>query len=124
MWGAHRESARQQRDFELVTQHDVEVVGHLVGGDAICSRLHHIDAAIEGFAVEPFHRLGKERLQLRKDVMPEGAGAADMVLPQPRLAFVQSHAWRIAEQRVAVIGIEALIVKTVTALVHGGEHGG
>ena len=45
-----------------------------------------------------------------------------MVFPQARLGFLQSHAGGFGEQRVAIIGIEALIVEAVSALMQGSQH--
>ena len=119
---ANAERSGDQRDFELVSEHDVQMIGDLVGRDPDHAGPHDIDVAVEALGIEPPHRVGEQFLQAREHIVPERAAAADMVLPQPRLGFLQSHARGFGEQRVAIVGIEALIVEAVAALVQRRQH--
>src|SRR5262249_18403960 len=77
--------------------------------------------AMERFRVESFRGIGEVRADRREQMAPEGEAPPDMILPQPRLGFVQSHARRIAQNPVAVFGREALVVEAVAALVQCRE---
>src|SRR5207248_3031591 len=65
---------------------------------------------------------GRERLpQPREEVLPERPAAADLVLPQPRLRFVDAERARIAERRAEVLGRQVLLVQGVAGLVEHAE---
>src|SRR5690349_14159545 len=100
------------------------MIGDLVRRDAILAGSDDVHRAVHRPGVKPADRIRELLLQLRKCEFPECATAADMVFPETRLAFVHSHAGRVAEERITVGGIEALIVEPVSPLVKGRENAG
>ena len=62
---ADRQLAFQQRQFEVEAQHDVQVVGHLVGLDANQRALDLVDRAVERDPANLAELLGEVRLQPR-----------------------------------------------------------
>ena len=51
-------------------------------------------------------------------VLPENFAAADMILPEARLGFMDAVRNRLAQRRAVVLRRQSLIVKPVAGLVH------
>ena len=115
--------ALQYQVFDLEAQHDVEVVGYLVGFDADEGGLDAVDGLIEGFDANPFQLSGKDLLETGQPEGPEAATAADDVLPHPGLRFVHAQRGAVAQDGAVVGAIIALVVHAVTRFVNGGKEG-
>jgi len=75
-------------DFEIKAQHDVQVVGCLVGFDTNERRLNFVDCPVELFHLNAAELLGEALLQLRVVGLPEGPAAPYEIFPQPRLRLM------------------------------------
>src|SRR5262249_4397142 len=116
--------AGDQGNLQLEPNEDVQVVGDLVGADAVGARRDMIDGAVEVLGVNVVQRLVKDLASARKKVPPERAGAADRVLPQPRLRLVNTQRHRLAHWGAIVLGEQALVVQGVANLVQDAEEPG
>ena len=84
-------SPDEQRQFQLEPQGDVQVVRRLVRLDADERRPHVVDREVERVERHVGERRWERLLQAREEVLPERPAAADLVLPQPRLRFVDAE---------------------------------
>ena len=73
---------------------------------------------------ESLRKVGKEFRGARQPLLPEGAGAADMVFPEARLRFVNAERDRGAGRQAVVVFGQALVVEPVAGLVHDAEERG
>ncbi len=103
----------------------MHVVGGLVRIDADEGRLDLVDGFVESLEAHAVELGGKEFLELRVEVLPEGEGSPDQVLPHARLRLVDGQR-RAAEQRGSVeLLLGTQFIQGVTRLMHGAEqHGG
>ena len=111
----------QKRQLQLEAQHDVEVVGHLVGLDPHQRGLDAVDGPMEVVQAEAGQLLGEGGHQAGIVVDPEGSTSADQVLPEPRLALVDPHRAAPLQGAVQEALGAALLVQRVPGLVQGSE---
>ena len=116
-----RERALDQRQLQLEAQHDVEVVGRLVGVDADQAALDGVDAAIEVVHRRARGQAGQVRGQPRQRPGAERAAAADEVLPQAALGLVHAERDRAAERAARQPVRDAGLVEPVPELVQRAE---
>ena len=110
--------------LELEAQDDVQVVGRLVGLDADQRRAHLVDRPVERFFVHGAERLREGVPQLGIEAVPEGPPAADEVLPQAALRFVETERHAAGQRRALERRAGSVLVEAVAALVHRGEQTG
>ena len=116
-----REPAFQHGQLQVEPHHDVQIVGHLVGVGADQRPLDLVDGAVEGLQRHALELAGEGIAQLRIEMLPEAAAAADHVLPKPRLALVHAGGGARAQRRAIQIGADALLVERMARLVQGRE---
>src|SRR6266511_2358847 len=102
---------------------DVHVVGDLVRVDADQGRLHLVDGAVERLLVDR-RELGEVLLQPWVEVAPEGAAAADQVLPGAALRLVDAERDAAPERLPRQLRGHPPLVDAVAELVHRREDGG
>ena len=115
--------ALQHLQLKVKAQHDVQVVGHLVGFGADEGALHLVDGPVEGVEGDAAQLLGKGSLEARIVEPPEGEAAAHEVLPQARRALVHPGRGAFRQEGALQGGIDALLVEGVASLVEGAEKG-
>ncbi len=118
---AHGQTAFEHGQLEVEADHDVEVVGHLVGVGADERALDLVDRPVELLEGHRAELLGEGCLEQRVVVPPEGARAADQVLPQARLALVDARGGAAGQDGAVVGRVDALLVHGVPRLVQGAE---
>ena len=109
--------ARQQGALQLEADEDVQVVRHLVGLHADERRLDGVDGEMKRVDLHPAERFAKDLPGTREEVTPEPATAADGVLPQPRLRFVQPQRRDLTHGGTVIRGIQPLLVQTMASFV-------
>src|SRR5262249_60780538 len=102
--------AFQHLDLERKAEHDVEIVGDLVGVSADERALDLVDGAIESVERHIAELFGELVLQRRIVVFPEWTAARDHVLPEPRLALMHARRHAMAERRAIERLAHALLV--------------
>ncbi len=115
------EAAGDHLLLQLEAEDDVEVVRRLVRVDADEGRLYAIDAAVEALRVDAVHLRGERLLDERVVVLPEGAAAADEVLPHAALRLVEAERGAAGERRAREGAVAAVLVDAVAELVHRRE---
>ncbi len=105
-----RQAVFGQGDLEVEAQHDVQVVGRLVGLDPDQRRFDLVDGAVEGGQIDVGQLFGIEALQAGVEALPERQAAADEVLPESRLRFVNGERRATQERRAVQLGGRALLV--------------
>ena len=78
----HLELALEHLVFELEAEQHVHVVSDLVGFDSDQRRVGPVDRAVEGLLVHVVQRFVEDGLEAWIEIAPEGAAAADQVLPE------------------------------------------
>jgi len=99
----------------------VEVVGQLVGLGADERGFHPVHGPVEGLQGNGPQAVGKDFLQFRVEVLPEGQAPGDQVLPCAGLGLVHSRAGSLRQEGPLQGGIHPLLVQGVPRLVGGGE---
>ena len=90
------QAAFHQGNFKLQPQHDMQVVGGLIGFDPDQRGLDAVDGAVEIQQSDMAELIGEVGLQARVKEFPEGQRAPDQVFPHARLAFMHGHGCAIA----------------------------
>ncbi len=116
--------SRQKAALDVKPEEDVQVVSGLVRLDANQARLDRIDRPIELVHVHAAKRRREGRLELCKARLPEWARAADDILPEAGLRFVNAQRAGLTRWVAEFPGVEPLLVDAVSRLVHGAEEGG
>ena len=101
----------------------MQVVGHLVRLDPDEPGRDDVDGAVHLVEIEAANGIAEVRLQPGMAPRPECAGAADLVLPETALAFVDAKRHRAPHRRSDVLRAEPLLVHAVARLVHGRAEG-
>jgi hypothetical protein len=98
------EAAVHQALLQFEAQHDVQVVGDLVGVDADGADCDRVDGQIERIAFDSVEPVGEELAVAWFPVAPEGPATGDLVLPDAALRLVGGHACSLAERGADVLG--------------------
>src|SRR5579862_1851744 len=99
----------------------MQIIGDLVGLNAVARRLDVIDGQVEiphGYLAQ---RLGKGLSSTWEEVFPERQASAHHIFPQARLRFVQPQRNDRAQGSPLVGGVEALLIEAMAGLVQKGE---
>ena len=116
---AHRQIARDQRLFQIKPQQDVQIVLHLVGlgpdvavGDAV----HAGEEIVLGRDADVAEGV------LHPAIQPagEGAAAAQLILVDAALAFVDAHRHALPQRRQQIGAVDILLVAGMADLVDRG----
>ncbi len=86
----HLQLALDHGDLQLHAQHDMQVIGGFIGFHPDQRGLDLVDALVECLQRDVAELGGEEFLQAGVEVLPEGIGAPDQVLPHARLGFVDA----------------------------------
>jgi hypothetical protein len=110
--------------FDLETQHDVEIIGQLVGFHADERRLHTVDRSVKSIDIHGAQLILEGLLQYRIEEAPKGAGAPDAIFPQAGLALVNAERDRVAQRRAVISLVEPLVVESMSAFMDAAEKAG
>ncbi len=99
----------------------MQVVCCLVGFNADERRLHFVDGEKEIVELYIVQRIDKDLPAAREPVLPEWPAATDLILPEPRLRFMDAERTETAERRAELLGIEPLLVNAVPRFVEDAE---
>ena len=84
----HAQAAIKQLQLQVEAQHNMKIVGDLVGIASDQGPVDFVDGAIEGFKPNVPEMVRKCALQSGIKMLPETPAAADYVFPKAGLAFV------------------------------------
>src|SRR4051794_33419001 len=116
--------------FEVNAQHDMKVVGQLVGFGPNETRRCCVDGGMEAVRIHIAERIREGRLHRREMEPPEGTAPTDMVLPEARLRFVRAETRSTHGVQTDEVGreggagqrrVDILLVEAVASLMHGTE---
>ncbi|OPZ17663.1 MAG: hypothetical protein BWZ10_01160 [candidate division BRC1 bacterium ADurb.BinA364] len=110
-----------QRRLDFEAQNDMQRIRRLIGFDADERRPHDVDRAIEIVGSDPRQNLRKQLGQRPEPVAPERAAAPDLILPEPRLRFVQAERGGLGQRSVKVFGAPPLFIQAVAPFVNRGK---
>ncbi len=105
--------AFQQVQFQPKADDDVQVIGDLVGLGANQRRFDAVDRGIELVDGDIGKLRRKDFLEARIIVLPESDAAANLVFPQPRLAFMDAGRCALVQRRALEGRVDAKLVQRV-----------
>src|SRR5436190_18977605 len=109
----HAEPALKQLQLKIEAHHDVQIVGHLVGVSANDGARYFVDCPMEHGNRNAPELLRKYPLQRRIKMLPEIAAPPDHVLPEPRLAFMDTRRGTFFQRRAIERGSYTLLIHSM-----------
>ena len=110
--------------FNLITDHNVQSVGKLVGFCPYETGLGFVDCPVEHFFVYIPKLLREERFHFREDGMNKAAASADEVFVESALTFVNAHGHAAAEGGGVILILRVQLIQSMTTLMNHGIHAG
>ena len=115
----HAEPPLQQVKFEPEAQHDVKVVGHLIGVGPDQRTRHFVNGAMKRRERNMAELFRKRLLRRRIEIFPEPVAARDNVLPKPGLAFMHAGRDALPERYTVQRRTHALLVHPMPCFMQG-----
>src|SRR6185437_13498963 len=117
----HAERALEQLQLKIEAYHDMQIVGRLVGVSANDGARHFVDGPMEHGNWNAPELVRKNLLQRGIKMLPEIAAAPDHVLPEPRLAFMDTRRGTSSQRRAVERDAYTLFVHRMAGLVQCRE---